>query len=153
MKVAAIRSLRRKLAADTPVVGLWVTLESPSITEMAVALGVDWVVVDAEHGHLDWKEIVEHIRAAVRSETVVLVRVAEVNIGLIKRALDIGADGVMIPWMESAEQLRQAVAFARYPLEGKRGIGAERATCWGQCLADIRRKRTSTSSWCRSSSR
>jgi 2-keto-3-deoxy-L-rhamnonate aldolase RhmA len=134
MKTAAIRSLRRKLAADTPVVGLWVTLESPSITEIAVALGIDWVVIDAEHGHLDWKEILEHLRAAVRSETAVLVRVAELNIGLIKRALDIGADGVVVPWMESAEQLRQAVAFARFPPEGVRGIGAERATCWGQCF-------------------
>jgi 2-keto-3-deoxy-L-rhamnonate aldolase RhmA/quercetin dioxygenase-like cupin family protein len=136
MKTAAVRSLRRKLAADTPAVGLWVTLESPSITEMAVALGVDWVVIDAEHGHLDWKEIIEHVRAAVRSDTVVLVRVAELNIGLIKRALDIGADGVVVPWMESAEQLRQAVAFARFPPEGVRGIGAERATCWGQCFVE-----------------
>jgi 2-keto-3-deoxy-L-rhamnonate aldolase RhmA/quercetin dioxygenase-like cupin family protein len=134
MKTPAIRKLRSKLAASLPVHGLWITLESPSITEMAVALGLDWIVIDAEHGHLDWKEIVEHIRAAVRSDTVVLVRVAESNIGLIKRALDIGADGVVIPWMESAEQLREAVAFARFPPEGVRGIGAERATCWGQCF-------------------
>jgi 2-keto-3-deoxy-L-rhamnonate aldolase RhmA/quercetin dioxygenase-like cupin family protein len=134
MKTPAIRKLRAKLAADRPVYGLWITLESPSITEMAVALGVDWVVIDAEHGHLDWKEIVEHIRAAVRSETVVLVRVAETNIGLIKRTLDLGADGVVVPWVESAEQLRQAVAFAQFPPEGVRGIGAERATCWGQCF-------------------
>src|SRR5215467_10456661 len=105
MKTVAIQALRQKLAADRPVYGLWVTLESPSITEMAVALGLDWLVVDAEHGHLDWKEILEHIRAAVRSNTVVLVRVAELNGGLIKRALDIGADGIVIPWMETAEQL------------------------------------------------
>jgi 2-keto-3-deoxy-L-rhamnonate aldolase RhmA len=64
-----------------------VTLESASITEMAVALGLDWVVIDAEHGHLDWKEILEHLRAAVRSDTVALVRIAELNLGLIKRAL------------------------------------------------------------------
>jgi 2-keto-3-deoxy-L-rhamnonate aldolase RhmA/quercetin dioxygenase-like cupin family protein len=134
MKTDAVRNLRRKLAADAPVLGLWVTLESPSITEMAVALGIDWVVIDAEHGHLDWKEIIEHIRAAVRSDTVVLVRVAELSIGLIKRALDIGADGVVVPWVETADQLRQAVAFAQFPPEGVRGIGAERATCWGQCL-------------------
>jgi 2-keto-3-deoxy-L-rhamnonate aldolase RhmA/quercetin dioxygenase-like cupin family protein len=134
MKTDAVRSLRRKLAANSPVFGLWVTLESPSITEMAVALGIDWIVVDAEHGHLDWKEIVEHIRAAVRSQTVVLVRVAERSIGLIKRALDIGADGIVVPWIESADQLREIVSYARYPLEGVRGIGAERATCWGQCL-------------------
>src|SRR5713226_10095503 len=112
MKTTAVRALRRKLAADIPAFGLWVTLESPSITEMAVALGVDWVVIDAEHGHLDWKEIVEHLRATVRSNTVALVRIAELNVGLVKRALDIGADGVIVPWMETPEQVRQAVAFA-----------------------------------------
>ena len=132
MKISALRNFRQKLAADTATFGLWVTLESPSITEMAVALGLDWVVIDAEHGHLDWKEIIEHIRATVRSETVVLVRLAELNGGAIKRALDIGADGVVIPWVETADQLREAISWARYPVEGLRGIGAERATCWGQ---------------------
>src|SRR5437764_2800343 len=136
MKTAALRAFRQQLAADRPVYGLWVTLEAPSITEMAVALGIDWVVIDAEHGHLDWKEIVEHLRATVRSDTVALVRIAELNGALIKRVLDLGADGIVVPWVESAEQLRQAVGFARYPLEGVRGIGAERATAWGQCLVE-----------------
>lgn len=136
MNTLAIRSLREKLAADQAVYGLWVTLESASVTEMAVALGLDWVVIDAEHGQLDWKEIVEHLRAAVRSKTVALVRIAELDRGLIKRALDLGADGIVVPWMESEEQLRQAVAFARYPPEGCRGIGGERATGWGECLAE-----------------
>jgi 2-keto-3-deoxy-L-rhamnonate aldolase RhmA/quercetin dioxygenase-like cupin family protein len=136
MKTSAVQALRRKLAADEAVFGLWVTLESPSITEMAVALGLDWVVIDAEHGHLDWKEIVEHLRATVRSDTVALVRIAELNGGLIKRALDIGADGIVVPWVETVEQLKQAVAYSRYPLDGLRGIGAERATCWGQCFVE-----------------
>src|SRR5437588_5697009 len=135
MKSAAIRKLRQKLASDQAVYGLWVTLESASITEMAVALGLDWVVVDAEHGHLDWRDILDHVRATVRSDTVVMVRVAELGVGLIKRALDIGADGVVVPWVESAEQARQAVSFAQYPPAGVRGIGAERATCWGRCFA------------------
>jgi 2-keto-3-deoxy-L-rhamnonate aldolase RhmA len=134
MKVSALRAFRQQLAGDRAVYGLWVTLESPSITEMAVGLGLDWIVVDAEHGHLDWKEIVEHVRAAVRSDTVVLVRIAELNIGLVKRALDIGADGVVVPWMESPEQVRQAVAFAHYPPAGLRGVGGERATAWGHCM-------------------
>ncbi len=136
MKANAVRSLRRKLAADEPVYGLWVTLESASITEMAVALGLDWVVIDAEHGHLDWKEIVEHLRATVRSDTVALVRVAELNISLIKRALDLGADGVVVPWIESPAQLQEMVRFCHYPPHGVRGIGAERATCWGQCFTE-----------------
>src|ERR1041385_5016828 len=121
MKTAGIQKLRAKLAADREIYGLWITLESASISEMAVALGLDWVVIDAEHGHLDWKEILEHIRATVRSNTVALVRIAELNCGLIKRVLDIGADGVVVPWVETAEQLRQAVSYSLYPEEGVRG--------------------------------
>jgi phosphoglycerate dehydrogenase-like enzyme/2-keto-3-deoxy-L-rhamnonate aldolase RhmA len=136
MKIPAIQALRRTLAADRPAFGLWVTLEAPAVTEMAVALGLDWVVIDAEHGHLDWKEIAEHVRATVRSDTVALVRIAELNGGLVKRALDIGADGIVVPWVESAEQLSRAVSYAQYPPEGVRGIGAERATAWGQALAE-----------------
>ena len=136
MKIEAIQRLRSKCLADEAVFGLWITLESPSITEIAVAMGLDWVVIDAEHGHLDWKEIVEHLRATVRSHTVALVRVAELNGGLIKRALDIGADGVVVPWIETAQQLKQAISFSRYPLDGVRGIGGERATCWSQCLVE-----------------
>lgn len=136
MKTSALQNFRKKLSAGQPVLGLWLTLESPSIAEMAVALGLDWVVIDAEHGHLDWKEIMEHVRAAVRSSTVVLVRIAELNGGLVKRALDIGADGVVVPWIESAKQFEQAVRYAQYPPRGVRGIGAERATAWGQCFAE-----------------
>ena len=134
MKVAAIDKLRRKLAADETIYGMWVTLESASISEMAVGLGLDWIVIDAEHGHLDWKDILEHVRATVRSDTVALVRIAELNAALIKRVLDIGADGVVVPWIETADQVRQAVAFSRYPPEGVRGIGGERATAWGQAM-------------------
>src|SRR6187455_191858 len=136
MKTAAVQALRRKLAADAPAFGLWVTLESPSITEMAVALGADWIVIDAEHGHLDWKEIIEHLRATVRSDTVALVRIAERSTALTKRALDIGADGVVVPWVESVEELQAAVRDCQYPPQGRRGIGGERATAWGQCVAE-----------------
>ena len=136
MKFEALKKFRDKLARGESVVGLWVTLESASITEMAVALGLDWVVIDAEHGHLDWKEINEHIRAGLRSETVVLVRLAERSTSLAKRALDIGADGVVIPWVETADELREAIRDCRYPPEGRRGIGGERASVWGQCFGE-----------------
>ena len=154
MKTDAVRSLRRKLAADTPVLGLWVTLESPSITEMAVALGIDWVVIDAEHGHLDWKEIVEHIRAAVRSDTVVLVRVAELSIGLIKRALG-----------HRRRRDRDARGWRRRSSCGRpsRSRSSRRKECAGSAPSarpagdsvspSTRRKRTSTCWSCRLSSR
>ena len=136
MKCPAIRLLRQKLAAEEPTYGLWVTLESASVTEMAVMAGLDFVVIDAEHGQLDWQDILQHLRATARSNTVALVRVAELNGGLIKRSLDLGADGVVIPWVETAEQLRQAISWSRYPTAGLRGIGAERATAWGQGLVE-----------------
>jgi 2-keto-3-deoxy-L-rhamnonate aldolase RhmA/quercetin dioxygenase-like cupin family protein len=136
MKINALKRFRSKLTNGEPIYGLWVTLESASITEMAVALGMDWVVIDAEHGHLDWKEINEHIRAGLRSETVVLVRLAERSTSLTKRALDIGADGVVIPWVETAEELKEAIRDCHYPPAGRRGIGGERATAWGQCLVE-----------------
>tara|TARA_B110000116_G_scaffold155474_1_gene134553 strand:+ start:141 stop:971 length:831 start_codon:yes stop_codon:yes gene_type:complete len=134
MKVKALQKLRQKLKKNEPIYGLWVTLESASITEMAVALGLDWVLIDAEHGHLDWKDINSHISAALRSDTVVLVRIAERSTILCKRALDIGADGIMIPWMEKVEEVEEAVRDCLYPPEGHRGIGGERASAWGQCL-------------------
>lgn len=136
MNTRAVRRFRKSLAEDRATYGLWVTLESPCVTEMAVALGVDWVVIDAEHGHLDWKEIAGHLRATVRGETAALVRIADLDRGLIKRALDVGADGVVVPWVETVEQLRRAVSYAQYPPEGCRGIGGERATGWGECLAE-----------------
>ncbi len=136
MNSAAIQKLRGKLGRKECCYGLWVTLEAASITEMAVFLGLDWVVLDAEHGHLDWGDLVGHLRAAVRSDTVVLIRLMELNTGAIKRALDIGADGVLLPWIESADQLRQAVAAAHFPPSGVRGIGAERATHWGQRMPE-----------------
>ena len=64
-----------------------------------------------------------------------LVWIAEHSAALIKRVLDIGADGIVVPWVETAEQLQRIVAAAHYPPAGLRGIGAERATGWGQCFS------------------
>ena len=79
MKTAAIRRLREQLAAGKSIYGVWSTFESANVTEIAVALGLDYVVIDAEHGHLDWHDILEHVRATVRSHTVALVRISAVS--------------------------------------------------------------------------
>ncbi|MSR65386.1 MAG: hypothetical protein EXS18_06355 [Verrucomicrobiae bacterium] len=126
-----MNQLKRKLRQGRTTLGLWVTLESPSITEIATDLELDWVVIDAEHGHLDLKEIIEHLRAARNTNTTALVRIQEIEIGLIKRVLDIGADGIVVPQVRNAEEVAQAVRFAKYPPQGMRGIGAERSTRWG----------------------
>jgi 2-keto-3-deoxy-L-rhamnonate aldolase RhmA len=125
------QSAEKKLAGRRPASGLWVTLESPTITEIAVTLGLDFVVIDAEHGHLDFKEILEHIRATRNSTTVPLVRIQEIEQGLIKRVFDLGAGGILIPQVHSPEEVQRAVRFAKYPPWGQRGVGSERAPHWG----------------------
>lgn len=128
--------LKAKLARGETTFGLWVTLESPTITEIAALLGLDWVVIDTEHGHLDFKEVVEHLRAVRGSPVTPLVRVPEVSRSAIKRVLDLGAQGVIVPQIETAAEVEQAARFAKYPPRGVRGIGGERATLWGTGLQE-----------------
>lgn len=126
-----LNPLKRKLTAGETALGFWVSLEAPAITEIAATLGLDWVLIDAEHGSLELKEIVEHFRAARNSQTAVLVRITEIQPGIIKRALDLGADGIMVPQVNTAEEAALAVRLAKYPPQGLRGLGGERATRWG----------------------
>ena len=111
------------------------TLESPTITEIAVTLGLDWVVIDTEHGSLDFKEVVEHIRVTRNSATTPLVRIPETTPGIIKRVLDLGAHGIIVPQVNHAEDVAMAVKYAKYPPLGTRGVGGDRATLWGLGLA------------------
>ena len=78
-------TLKQKFRRDQPTYGMWITLESPSITEIATRMGFDWIVIDAEHGYLDMKNVMEHIRVANLANTPILVRISEIQRGLIKR--------------------------------------------------------------------
>src|SRR5947209_7629480 len=98
-------TLKQKLARGQTTAGMWITLESPTISEIAVVLGFDWIVVDAEHGHLDFKEILEHVRVTRHTVTTPLVRIQEIEQGLIKRVLDIGAQGIIVPQVTSAAEV------------------------------------------------
>ena len=132
--------LKRKLSAGEPTFGLWVTLESATVSEIAAALGLDWVVIDTEHGHLDFREVLDHVRVLTHTATAPLVRIPEISQGTIKRVLDIGAAGVVVPQVNTAEDVARAVSFAKYPPEGVRGVGGERATGWGMTLESATRR-------------
>ncbi len=122
--------LKHKLQNRDLTLGMWVTLESASISEIATVMGLDWILIDAEHGHLGLKEIMEHVRATRNTETTPLVRIEEIEEGNIKRILDIGAEGILVPQVRTAEDVANIVRYAKYPPTGIRGIGAERATRW-----------------------
>jgi 2-keto-3-deoxy-L-rhamnonate aldolase RhmA len=132
------RILKQKLRGGQVALGLWVTQESLAITEIAAQIGLDWVCIDTEHGHLDFKEVSGHLAALNRSSTAALVRIQETEEGLIKRFLDLGAHGIFIPQIRTPGDVERAVSFAKYPPRGQRGIGGERSTRWGKGLRSVR---------------
>lgn len=123
--------LRERFREKGTNYGLWITVESPSITEAAVTLGLDWVCIDMEHGHQDFREVIEHLRVVRGTETTPIVRVPNIEMSSIKRALDMGAHGVIVPYAQSAEEVQAAMRYGKYPPVGVRGVAGDRCVKWG----------------------
>jgi 2-keto-3-deoxy-L-rhamnonate aldolase RhmA len=129
------RKLKAKLRNGESTFGVWVTLESPAVSEIAAHLDLDWICIDTEHGALGFQNVEDHLRAIARSSTVGLVRVQAIDASLIQRVLGLGADGIIVPRVRTAEDVERSVSFAKYPPRGSRGMGAERSTSWGRRIA------------------
>lgn len=123
--------LRPKLRNGETTYGMWVTLESPSVMEVAVAMELDWCVIEMEHGSLDWGDVTEHIRVAKGTDLAAIVRVADLQRENVQRALDVGADGIIVPMIGDGQQLEHAYQLGRFPPRGVRGVGGERSVQWG----------------------
>ena len=124
--------------SDTePAVGAWVSLADPAVAEM-VASEADFVMLDTEHAPNSTAVIANQLRAieAADGETVPFARALDNDAGAIKRLLDAGAAGIMIPMVESASEAREAVDAARYPPEGSRGVAGTRASAYGRDLGE-----------------
>ncbi|AEN04543.1 HpcH/HpaI aldolase/citrate lyase family protein [Halolamina sp.] len=125
--------LRQQLAADASPIGSWVSLGSPAAAEIVGALEFDFVVVDTEHTPLSIESVEDLVRAVDASgQTDTVVRVPENDETEIKRALDLGAAGVMAPQVETEAEAEELVAATRYPPEGIRGIAGSRANGYGK---------------------
>jgi len=112
-------------------VGVWMVLGSPITVEIIANLGYDWIVVDTEHGAIDISTTQSIIQAISYTNTVPMVRVPWNDPSLIKRALDAGAYGLVIPMVNSREDAVRAVQAARYPPLGIRSYGGPRARLYG----------------------
>lgn len=128
--------LREKLQNNDTAYGLWVTSEAPAVTEVAALLGIDWICIDLEHGYIDYKSIAAHLTAARGSDLSVFVRPPSQDLEPIKRPLDLGAHGIILPLVDTADEVRQAYQHFYYPPIGRRGIGGERSVKWGLGLQD-----------------
>jgi 2-dehydro-3-deoxyglucarate aldolase len=112
-------------------IGSWITLNNPSVAEIMADAGFHWLCVDLEHTIIDYSEAQQLILAIQSKGLKAFVRVGENNARIIKRVLDAGADGIIVPSVNSALEAQKAVDSIKYPPEGKRGVGLARAQSYG----------------------
>jgi 2-dehydro-3-deoxyglucarate aldolase len=116
-------SFRRDLQARKQLIGCWVSLASNISTEIVGYAGFDWLLVDGEHAPNDMSSFISQLQALKDSSSAPVVRPPWSEPVIIKRLLDIGFYNFLMPWIETAEQARAAVAATRYPPQGMRGMG------------------------------
>ena len=129
-----MNGLREKLLRGERLLGTIVSVASPQVSELLAQAGFDWLFIDAEHGLLEASAIQDLIRAA--GATPCLVRVPSLDEVAIKQVLDAGAEGIIVPQVNSADAAKRAVAYAKYPPLGQRGVGIARAQGYGFELDD-----------------
>ena len=131
-RIESIHALRQKLAAGRVSIGSWIQIPHASIAEVMGQAGYDWVAVDMEHGAIDAHQLPDLFRALELGGTLPLARLATGTAQNCKQALDAGAGGVIIPMVESAEQLTSMRDACRWPPTGQRGVGFSRANLFGK---------------------
>jgi 2-dehydro-3-deoxyglucarate aldolase len=124
-------NLKKKLKDNALSVGSWLQFNSPDVAEVMAKAGFEWLVVDMEHGPIDVADLPDLFRAIENGGALPLVRLSENNPYLIKRVLDAGAQGIIVPMIRTADEIKQAVESAQYPPKGRRGIGYSRANNYG----------------------
>lgn len=125
------KNLKQSLFSGELTIGSWITIGDTSVAEIMARSGFDWLTVDMEHSAITLAQTQELIRIIELSGVVPLVRVGENNSNLIKRVMDAGAYGIIVPMINTKEEAQSAVSAAKYPLEGTRGVGLARAQGYG----------------------
>jgi 2-keto-3-deoxy-L-rhamnonate aldolase RhmA len=124
--------LKEKLKQNQTVIGTFVSLGHPDVTEMLAGLGFDWLLLDAEHGPLGYETMQCMMQAMNGSGCTPIVRPQWNDFVAIKRALDIGAHGILVPMINTREEAERAVSACKYPPLGIRGAGPRRAALFDQ---------------------
>lgn len=123
--------LKHKLKNNELTLGSWIMIGSPISVEVMALAGFEWLVIDIEHTAIDLETTQSLITTIQASGIKALVRVSKNEEVIIKRILDMGADGIIVPMVCSKEDAIQAVNYAKYPPFGKRGVGLYRASKYG----------------------
>lgn len=123
--------VKEKLRKKMLTIGSWITLGHPSIAEIMVNAGFDWLTIDMEHSAITLPQAQQLIQVIELSGITPLVRVGENNHTLIKRVMDAGAHGVIVPMVNCKDDAINAVNAVKYPPIGTRGVGLARAQGYG----------------------
>ena len=125
MDPSSYKGLRQTLLEKRPLYGLYVSLACPDLTEL-VANDWDWLWIDQQHSPIDQIAALALVRVAERAGVFSVIRVAANDQTAIGSALDLGASGVIVPLVNTAEDARRAVVAARFPPVGRRSVGSRR---------------------------
>ncbi len=117
---------------DKISIGTWVQTGSETASEILAYAGFDWVCVDLEHADVDWHTFANIVRAVKRCGGSAMARVTENQTMAIRKALDCGAAGIIVPMVNNAEEAKRAVASAKFPPDGIRGFAFCHANEWGE---------------------
>lgn len=121
--------IRKRVLAGEVMLGIGANLGSSLTVEMIGATGFDWTWIDCEHGTGDYSELIPQIQAASIHNAPAVVRIAWNEAPRFKRVLDLGAAGIMVPYVTSAREAEQAAASMRYPPAGIRGVARFNRAC------------------------
>lgn len=124
-------AVKTKLTHGAATVGSWTMIGHSAVAEILARAGFDWVVLDVEHGVMDWPRVLGQVQAVQGAGCAAICRLPVNTPEHFKWALDSGAEGVMVPMVQTAEEARRAVASAKYPPAGMRGVGVCRAHGYG----------------------
>jgi len=130
-----LESFKKKLTRGDLLIGAIMTLPSTEIAEIFSLSGFDWLFVDLEHSALDIKDA-QHILQTVVPRTPCLIRVPSNDEIWIKKALDIGASGIIVPQVKTKEEANRAVQLCKYPPKGTRSVGIARAHEYGKIFQE-----------------
>lgn len=126
-------TLKQKFENETNIVSAWLSVGHPTVAEVTAAQGFDFVLIDTEHTAMSLETVENMSRGvdAAEGDTETVVRVPSHDPVRIKRVLDIGVAGIMVPMVETAAEAREIVKAMRYPPSGIRGVASGRATEYG----------------------
>jgi 2-keto-3-deoxy-L-rhamnonate aldolase RhmA len=129
---------QRLFSRPSPLVGTWISIGHPTVTEVCAKLDLDFLIVDIEHTAIDLGTVENMARAvdAVSGDTELAVRIPENNLVWVKRVLDIGVTTVMVPMINTEADAEALVDAVRYPPKGTRGVAGGRAADFGMNLAN-----------------